>query len=185
MKIIRQIGIDFGTSTTVLRFKDYENGSDLKPNQPPEQLVYENKPTIPTIIFETEDGELLFGEEAEHYSGDGKLHTNFKMNLMSEDKEIYNKTTFLILEFLKYLREIYSDQLPTYGKFDEEYTYISYPAKWPEDIRETMIRLADLAGFKNVNGVDEPTAAINSVIYQYGEKLEENEVMKCISNQIF
>ncbi len=175
MSTSRIIGIDFGTSTTVVSFKDYKEKEELIPKKPPEKIIFEGKPTIQSIVFETEYGELLFGDEAEHYSGNGTLHSNFKMNLLSQDEKIFEKTEQLILEFFKHLREIYLDQLPEIGSVNNEITKISYPAKWSLDLRNLMKNLAKEAGFNNVFGMDEPTAAINSLLYQYSDTLIKNK----------
>lgn len=95
---------------------------------------------------------------------------------MSEDKAVLDKTYKLVKVFFEYIREVYVDQLPSLGKFDKEETYISYPVKWPDYIRDVMVNIAIEAGFDNVSGVDEPTAALNSLLHQYHKTLIEEEL---------
>lgn len=86
MSITRQIGIDFGTSTTVMRYKDYEKNKEVKVDLPPDQILHNGNPMIHTLIFETEDGSFIVGKEAEYHSGRGTLHTNLQWILCQKIK---------------------------------------------------------------------------------------------------
>lgn len=172
----RRIGIDFGTSTTVFAYKDYDNKNFS--NSLPKLLELGGKVMFPSIIFEpSADSKRIYGFDAEEESriADGTLYTNFKMDLMSEAK--HDKTCELILGYLKYLRDIYVEECSRIGIADMEETWLSYPAAWPEQIQKEMQKMAQEAGFVNVHVQDEPTAAINSVLFQCKEQLQNSHLI--------
>lgn len=175
--IIRRIGIDFGTSTTVFAYKDYDKKGNTS-NNAPKLLELGGKVMFPSIVFEPEgEAEKVYGFDAEEESriAEGTLYTNFKMDLMSEDR--HDKACGLIVGYFKYLRNIYKEDCNRIGIADEEETWLSYPAAWPESIQVEMEKMAQEAGFVNIHILDEPTAAINSVLYQYKEQLQNNKLL--------
>lgn len=97
------------------------------------------------------------------------------MDLISEDK--HDKACELIVGFLQYLRDIYKEDCNRIGIADEEETWLSYPAAWPESVQLDMEKMAQEAGFVNIHVLDEPTAAINSVLYQYKDQLQNNKLL--------
>lgn len=175
--LIRRIGIDFGTSTTVFAYKDYDKKGNTS-NSVPKLLELGGRVMFPSIVFEPEGGgTLVYGFDAEEESriAAGTLYTNFKMDLMSADN--HDKACELIVGFLKYLRNIYKEECNRIGVADEEETWLSYPAAWPDQIQLEMQKMAAEAGFVNIHTMDEPTAAINSVLYQYKEQLQNNNLL--------
>lgn len=134
---------------------------------------------IKTLVFVPEDKEspIVCGNDAMYQNRKGILYDNFKMLLESEDKEDVNFATYLIGEFLKYIRELYVQQKDKFGLCDEEKTFISFPVKWPDTSMKIMKKLTQEAGFKNVEGVTEPMAAILSVLM---DKLPEFQAKKLI-----
>jgi len=175
--LVRRIGIDFGTSTTVFAYKDY-NKKGHTSNSAPKLLELGGRVMFPSIVFETEDKTArVYGFDAEEESriADGTLYINFKMDLMSEER--HDKACELIVGYFKYLRGIYKEECNRIGIADEEETWLSYPAAWPEYIQLEMGKMAEEAGFSNVHIMDEPTAAINSVLYQYKDQLQDNKLL--------
>lgn len=167
----RRIGIDFGTSTTVFAYKDYDKKGNTS-NRTPKLLELGGRVMFPTIVFEPEGGAArVYGFDAEEESriADGILYTNFKMDLMSGER--HDKACELIKGYFRYLRDIYKEDCSRIGIADEEETWLSYPAAWPEHIQQKMQEMAQEAGFVNVHILDEPTAAINSVLYQCKDQL--------------
>lgn len=180
MSVTRYIGIDFGTSTSVVRIKDYDENGQINLEPPKSVLEPKNNETmIKTLVFVPEDKEapIVCGNDAMYQNRKGILYDNFKMLLESENKEDVNFATYLIGEFLKYIRELYVQQKDKFGACDEEKTFISFPVKWPDTSMKIMKKLTQEAGFKNVEGVTEPMAAILSVLM---DKLPEFQAKKLI-----
>lgn len=175
MAVERIIGIDFGTSTSIVKVKTYENDQPIDAVEVADYVRFDNKDTLPTLVYKTPDGKYLVGYEAENAAVKGVLHQNFKLDLISQDPGVREEAKQYIEIFLKYIFEAYNSQKNYFPSCDCETTYISYPAKWPEELRETMISLVEKSGFKNVNGLDEPTAAIHTVMVQERDKLKLNE----------
>ena len=79
----RIIGIDFGTSTTVVRVHNVGARNRIVP------LTVNGCRTIPPIAFQPKDSdELYYGYDAKakiESMLEGKVFVNFKMDLMSDD----------------------------------------------------------------------------------------------------
>lgn len=151
------IGIDFGTSSTAVKVRNYsEKGAeDCK------TIMFNGQLMVPTLIFKTESGVTKFGWDAQFCinRGDkGEALSNFKMHLLDSDKQVETRDN--IKAFFSYLYEQYSIQKENLGVYEDVRTWVSYPAKWTSDVRRLMEECASEAGFPNVNGLDEPTAAI-------------------------
>lgn len=173
--ITRRIGIDFGTSTTVMMYKDYSDGKPID-SRNPVIITDDGVDTIPTVVRKVTGGETLFGKQAEDSEESGEVYENFKMKLASEGEQ-YQQAIALTEEFFKYLRELYEAYLVDGEECDREETWISYPAKWKPKVIEDMKQAARNAGFKNVEGMDEPTAAVNSLVYQNQESLQRQGLL--------
>lgn len=171
MPIERIIGIDFGTSTSVVKVKTYKDDEPLGSKNTVEYVHFDNKDSLPTMVYKTNEGKYVIGYEAENAAVKGTLYQNFKLNLISPDDALRNEATTYTEIFFKYMYEAYNEQKSHFPVCDIETTYVSYPAKWPEELRKLMISITGRAGFKNVKGLDEPTAAIHTVMVQESEKL--------------
>lgn len=167
----RIIGIDFGTSTSVVKVKTYKDNESLGSKNTVEYVHFDNKDSLPTLVYKTVEGKYLIGYEAENAAVKGTLYQNFKLNLISPEEALYNEAVEYTEIFFKYMYEAYNEQKSHFPACDIETTYVSYPAKWSEELRYLMINIAAKAGFKNVKGLDEPTAAIHTVMVQESEKL--------------
>ena len=77
----------------------------------------------------------------------------------------------LTTHFFKHLYQEYNNQRPNFPPCDREITFISYPAKWSEEVSDIMLRIAEEVGFLNVCGIDEPSAAVHTVMVQNKEVL--------------
>lgn len=173
------IGIDFGTSTTVLKVKNYYDG--MKSNDC-QSLMIGGSSVVPTLVFErSADGRLFFGQEAEAECGtgcEGVMHRNFKMDLLNPEKK--ENAERLIKEFMKYLYRQFSLQKAQLSVCDTVKTFISYPAKWTPEIIAFMKQCVIDAGFgttDNVFGETEPTAAIYATFTNHENVLKEQRLV--------
>ena len=91
MKLI--VGIDFGTSTTVVRYRE-EGSNEIK------SLKADNGKSdiIPTIIFRPKNGgNTVYGTQAEQMSANhvkGDTIVNFKMDLLNPDHDKREEAAF-------------------------------------------------------------------------------------------
>lgn len=157
MKLI--VGIDFGTSTTVVRYR--VDGSDvIYPIKDGERNI------IPSVIFKQIDGLCFFGGEAMNrwLSGlEGDLISNFKMGLIDKDEEVRREKAGYIREFLKYVHGLFEQQTQHLNATEWD-VYISYPAKWDFASVNFMKESIKYAGFSgNIYGVQE----INAIARYY------------------
>lgn len=174
----RLIGIDFGTSTTVVHVKNYTDGKPSGGDGTSIQYVeFDGQGMVPTLIQKAEDT-YYFGYDAKQPKKDERLYRNFKMKLESSDEKEWEEAEELTLLFFRFLHDAYEEQKVHFGTAQSESTLISYPAKWTERTRLFMISCAERAGFPNVRGMDEPTAAMYSVCVQERERMEGLGVLK-------
>lgn len=145
------IGIDLGTTTSEIAY--IENG---KP-----QMVVDNmgKRIIPSILGLSEDGEIIFGEEAYNQRFNGQVVKEFKREMGKDtklklgDKEFYAYELSAIL--LSKLKEVAED----YFKEPVEEAVITVPAKFDNEQRLLTKKAGEIAGFKVERIINEPTAA--------------------------
>lgn len=172
----RIIGIDFGTSTTVVRVHNVGAGNRIVP------LAINGQRTIPTIAFQTKDSsEMYYGYDAQaKYDSnvEGTLYKNFKMDLISDDEEKRNQAEGLIQGFLRYVYDQYQSLLNagTFDPADEVKVYVSHPAKWNSYARTLMKQSVVNARFCKEEDIalkDEPTAAILAVIHEKNVELKQ------------
>ena len=172
MAIERIIGVDFGTSTSVIRVKRYENGKPVGNGARLDtQKVFD---LVPTVIQEM-NGHRYYGEEALTPKGrNAIIYRGFKVDLESTDEEKREQARKLTEEFMAYLAAAYktdSEGGHLGDSTDKERTIISYPVKWSDATKAFMLEAARKAGFPNVEGMDEAQAAINAVVVQNQEML--------------
>lgn len=176
----RIIGIDFGTSTTVVRVHNVGEGNRVVP------LAVNGNRTIPTIAFESVDGNIYYGYDAKAMidsNAPGLERKNFKMDLISEDEEVRAWAEKLVKGFMHYIYERYQNHsnAGTFDPADEVKVYVSHPAKWTSSARSLMKRSVAEAGFcceEDVSLKDEPTAAILAVMHEKKEVLNKANMLK-------
>jgi molecular chaperone DnaK (HSP70) len=170
------VGIDFGTSATVVKVKNYGDGTNLRDYH---SLLFNNSKFLPTLVFEDENKRLHFGDYAgrEHTSGtEGVLYENFKLDLINGSK----KAKSLVKVFFRYIYKIFSEKRGLLNVCPTVKTYVSYPAKWPPEIQSFMKQCAVDAGFgtpDTVFGIDEPTAAIYALLAENLENLQKEHII--------
>lgn len=194
--VTRYLGIDFGTSNSVMSYMDYrkEDGK-LVPNAAnPTMVMFEQcNSYVPTLIMEPGNGKegtkndiWLYGWEAENLYNSyfqNLLRSEFKMDLLDPKKR--DKAINLTNLFISYMLSKYSDSFSTVQNTTIESTnvYVSYPVKWPYDLKEITIKATKeavkKANIKNasVKGMDEPSAAM-----QYWLSTNTKEIGKIRDN---
>lgn len=166
--VTRIIGIDFGTSTSVVRVKRYKNGEPVGDSFFSAAVTFgngqgDNKAV--TAVRRNSDGSFTCGREAEDMAPDAEIFREFKMDLESPDEAKRAEARALTEEFFKYLYRWYDHQRSDMGEAgDTEKTLVSFPVKWTEDTRRFMVESAQKAGFPDVTGMDEPTAALYATL---------------------
>ena len=183
MSVERIVGVDFGTSTSVIRVKRYENGRAIGDRLETKSVTFNmGAGMVPTLIRKLETGESkYFGYDAETAKKKTILHQNFKPDIEHFDPEVQSKARELTRDYFGYLAKEYTNQ--SQGGFlgentDNTRTLISYPVKWSEETREFILNAARDAGFPNVEGMDEAQAAIQSVTVQNANYLVKRGYFK-------
>ena len=176
MAIERIIGIDFGTSTSVIRIKRYQNGVPVGDPLEVKQITFDmGSSMVPTLVQKRDNGETVyFGHDANIPHKGTKTFSNFKVDLENPDENIRYQARELTSEFFAYMAKVYKTQSEG-GHLGEstdiEHTIISYPVKWSEETKAFMRETAKAAGFPNVEGLDEARAAIQAVTVQNADML--------------
>jgi len=180
----RIIGIDFGTSTSVIRIKRYEDGKPLGEALETKEVIFGGSGgLVPTLIMKKDDdpSACYIGHEVQQKKKNYTIYRNFKMELESPDPVIRAQARALTEEFFGFLAKQYrsqSDGGHLGSADDKESTVISYPVKWQEETKQFMLETAGKAGFPNVTGMDEAQAAIQAVIVMSADHLKKNGLLK-------
>lgn len=174
MKLI--VGIDFGTSTTVVRYK--VEGTDTVNSVKDTNGISD---TIPTVIFKCADGSnTVFGNDAISMSRtgmQGELISNFKMGLLDADEHTRKQKEAYIEEFLSFVYKRFAEETVKYTGYDMD-VYISFPAKWSDGFVTFMKEAYRKAGFKgNIIGVNEPKAATYNMLFRHLEGLQQTKLL--------
>lgn len=172
------IGIDFGTSTTVVRYRlqDEEHNNDEQIRVLP--ICDRNKSScIPSVIFKTKV-RTFFGNEAlmKHGGGtDGQLFTSFKMMLVDKEQSIRQEGENLTCEFMKYIYKLWLDQ--TKGlDYDESEIYFSHPVDWKDKRINFLENAIVKAGFTGtIHHISEPLAASYNFLHKYSSVIQNHQ----------
>ncbi len=168
--MLRVIGIDFGTSTTYMNVKRYRGSEPAEDKFSYMPVVFnygESSGYVASIVRENADGSFDFGEKASEELEGSRIYTEVKMRLESDDETERREARRITREFFRYLYETYKQQSANLGSPDDsEETVVSYPVKWCRETADFMLEAAGAAGFKNVRGMDEATAAVSTVMCQ-------------------
>lgn len=153
------VGIDFGTSTTVVRWRK-EDSDEI-------HVIKDSNghTVIDSAIFKPEDSdEWIFGRQATRQENrKGELVRNFKMDLISSDPDENSGAEVHVRRFMEYVYHLFVKD--TVGvSYDSMDVYISYPVKWSTEKKTLMKRIISDAGFgacsgSVITGQTEPEAA--------------------------
>lgn len=179
------IGVDFGTSTSVIRVKRYQDGEPVGGRLEKMEVRFSGSAMAPTAVQRLPSGEsVYFGYDAEipHKKLNTQSYFNFKMELESPDLAVREQARSLTRDYFAYLGREYLAQRDGghLGEIDDtERTIVSYPVKWEDkDVRDFLIQAAIDAGFPNVEGLDEARAAIQAVTVQSAHLLRQKGYFK-------
>lgn len=184
MAVERIIGVDFGTSTSVIRVKRYQDGKPVGEKLDTKEVLFQGSGGLgPTVIMKDMENPSIayYGSEALVKRKNMQQFHSFKVDLESENPEKRALARSLTEEYFRYLAKLYRNQSDS-GHFgdvdDKEQTIISYPVKWSERTKQFMLETARKAGFANVTGRDEAQAAIQAVTVMSTEHLQKHGLLR-------
>ena len=190
MSVKRVVGIDFGTSTSVVRVKRYEeNGQPMGDRLSVSNVIFDGYDNVPTLVqipddavispeLKVAEADCEFGRFAASEQPGMKTWRNFKTDLESGEEEIRSRARWLTRQFFGYLYRQYRQQSIQLGdNSDEEIVFVSYPAKYGPKEREIIVSAAREAGFRNVRGITEPEAAVKALMVQGEKELREQKLL--------
>ena len=152
----RTVGIDFGTSTTLISSRD--EGAPAKVLS-----LGKLNPWIPSIVGLDESGKFLVGEDALKLATERILYSSKSLiGIRQEEVELCG-TTFRTTEVVKAIisQAMQSADKLVPGIFDNSDVYVSCPAGWTYEERRVLANIyADLGlGIDVGDFIDEPVAA--------------------------
>lgn len=168
----RMIGIDLGTSSSMIKTKEYRDGESPENDSLDCKAVVftqQKMASTPTLIRERGENRWYGYDAEQNPIKDSTLHQNFKIDLRSGDSQARAQAVRLTEDFFGFLYRSYAEQrrflfdLSTDAPGDEE-TLVSYPPQWDEAQREAVLGAARKAGFLNVRGMDEATASVRCIL---------------------
>lgn len=168
------IGIDFGTSTSMIKVAVRDDSNSLETKEV--KFTQYGIGSTPTLIRKKDGGVVWYGQDAaQNERMDTVLYRNFKLDLKSDDAAKRQEAIALLEEFYRFLYKTYAEQKAFLLDADatEVETVVSYPAQWGQEQQEAVINAARKAGFPNVSGMDEPTAAVICVLKAKQKELEK------------
>ena len=178
----RIVGIDFGTSTSVIRVKNYdEKGKPIGDELFTQSVTFNHGSSMVPSVIRKVNNVYAFGHEADIAARNAEYFRSFKIDLQSGDETKKEQAKKLVQEFFKYLYNEYNHQLITGNLGDTDSvnkTIVSYPVKWDPEMEQFMIETAEKAGFENVSGMDEAEAAIRAVTVQCKDIIQNSELLE-------
>lgn len=160
------IGIDFGTTTTLVSYY-FNNTCEI--------LCLENAKNIIETVFQTDKDITeqdiritIRGERAWKYRND-RTYYNFKP-LIGDDENSLKKAQIWLKDIYKFINHRFNNY--GLGKYK---TIFGIPVKWESSQKITFIKTAREVGFKNILLIPEPIAAILGINLQENIDTIEND----------
>lgn len=179
-----RVSIDFGTSTTVIKYRKDKDGMA-------QSITDVSRPVLPSIIFkDAATGTTLYGWDALNFIThgiEGERIVEFKMGLKepqgSKERELAESR---IEEFFReYLFKLIVQQIPGVPLNRME-LYLSYPAKWTGGMAGSMIAIAKRAGFTGtLHTMTEPVAAAYNMLHDHLGNLKNTGLKPNVPLYIF
>ncbi len=173
--VIRKIGVDYGTSTSVIHYTDYDEATG--------NIIFErdilfegSTPYVPTLVLKAgtiKDKNNKIKTTKEEFGWNAKNKTtfytllceNFKMDLLNQDIEKRNEGQKLTKQFFRYMyKQYYNNATHIETPPQKTVTYITYPSKFSDEAWKFLQEAAKEAGFPNVQMISEAEAAMQYTI---------------------
>ncbi|MEW9121597.1 MAG: Hsp70 family protein [Thermotaleaceae bacterium] len=189
-KTNRYIGIDFGSSKTVLAYIEQKNGIGLDIQQPNYISFSHINNTVPTYIAILEEyfdkkrskaSNSLFGWKADNPKYYSFLKHTFKMDLSEASKR--EDALRLCEKFFKYLRDEYIRNTSQHEEV-YEFTYITYGAGYPPQMIQDILMSAKKAGFQNIKGLLHPAVLFDGVMKFNGDISKQLRKEFCVEDEV-
>lgn len=177
----RLVGIDFGTSTSLIRVKRYRSGQPVGDSHHTGSVTYGNgagDSKAVTLVRLNADRSFTCGRYGEEETPGSTVYREFKMDLEHPDPQTQGLAKELTGEYFRYLYSRYDHQQSDLGQSgDQVRTIISYPAKWKRETVAFMEEVASDAGFPNVTSMDEPSAALYAVLCRKMDEITSQGIL--------
>ncbi len=181
---MRNIGLDFGTTNSIIAYYDDTKNSIEKFEQASSMDAY-----IPSFFaVSKEDGDISIGSDAKSKMGneDYDVYSKFKMLLHEEDSVILEdfdwpensdkKPAVIAEEYIRKLIETYCDENKVNISDIDNFT-ITVPEIWIKDGnhkgRETLLDICEKILNKKVKLISEPVAASAYYSYHFNKKFNK------------
>ena len=152
----RVVGIDFGTSTTLVAERNGAGHTSVLP-------IGETTPWLPSVVGIDEDGQLCVGERAQRLPLERSV-SSVKSRLTERTHEVETQAgTIAVADAIAaILSEVIARAESVQpGMFDDAEIYLGCPALWTGDERKLLVDIAASLGLDVDVGqvIDEPVAA--------------------------
>lgn len=156
------IGIDLGTSFSVVATIDQTGRPQIVPNSRSENLTA-------SCVVERDDGVMEIGEYARRQWGNAPetAAARFKRDMGTSTKIAINGTEFSPTDLSTFvLKKLHADAVSRLGPISE--AVVTIPANFAHEAREATLAAAKAAGLNVKYIINEPTAAALYYAFKYG-----------------
>ncbi len=167
-----KIGIDLGTTYSCIAVIDPATGL------PTVVKNFEEEETTPSVVlYDTDNGEIIVGKDAKANAAiyPKTCFDSIKRHMGEAGFRIYVGDDEYYPQDLsaEILKKLVRDFKQFYPEYDMDGVTITCPAYFDENQKKATRQAGEIAGFKNINIVEEPIAAAIS----YGAKTDKNQTV--------